>query len=306
MSACGTSARETARASTAIRVPAETGAVDRAGRDHRRPYAAARPHAAHADRAGTHLPARIRAPAPHDPRHCRRVGLRRLWRVPAVARRAAVVAPQRHDGGARRARRDCVVDRPVGAGDQAEPWQLACPRSPDDRLDRRGDLRLGILGGRAWSRSPRNGRRWCRRAWPSSGRRHFVALYLHVREATHYGRRIVLALAGAATLVIGAVAWIISIGVDDGNVSRVDLGPDVRLEARRVVPNRDIADYLAEVDKLKLAAGRERQKSLLNAPLADADDRGRELRPQSRLNRCAASPAAPCRRRRTGTDPCCA
>ncbi len=100
----------------------------------------------------------------------------------------------------------------------------------------------------------------------------FVALYLHVREATHYGRRIVLALAGAATLVIGAVAWIVSIGVEDWDVNSVDLGPDVRLEARRVVPNRDIADYLAEVDKLKLAAGRERQKSLLNAPLADADD----------------------------------
>ena len=99
-----------------------------------------------------------------------------------------------------------------------------------------------------------------------------VVLYLHLREATHYGRRIVLALAGAATLVIGAVAWIISIGVDDGDVNRVDLGPDVRLEARRVVPNRDIADYLAAVDKLQLAAGRERQKSLLNAPLADADD----------------------------------
>jgi hypothetical protein len=99
-----------------------------------------------------------------------------------------------------------------------------------------------------------------------------VALYLHLREATHYGRRIALTLAGAATLVIGTVAWIISIGVEDGDVSRVDLGPDVRLGAGRVVPNRDIADYLAGVDKLQLAAGRERQKSLLNAPLADADD----------------------------------
>jgi len=99
-----------------------------------------------------------------------------------------------------------------------------------------------------------------------------VALYLHLREATHYGRRIALSLAGAATLVIGTVAWIISIGVDDGNVNRVDLGPDVRLGAGRVVPNRDIADYLAGVDKLQLAAGRERQKSLLNAPLADAGD----------------------------------
>lgn len=99
-----------------------------------------------------------------------------------------------------------------------------------------------------------------------------AGLYLHLREATHYGRRIVLALACAAMLVIGAGAWIIAIGVDDGNVSRVELGPDVRLAARRVVPNRDIADYLAEVTKLQLAAGRERQKSLLDAPLADADD----------------------------------
>lgn len=99
----------------------------------------------------------------------------------------------------------------------------------------------------------------------------FAVLYLHMREATHYERRIVLALASAATLVLGAVAAIISIGVDEGSVSRVDLGPEVRLGARRVVPNRDIADYLAEVNKLQLAAGRERQKSLLNAPLADEE-----------------------------------
>ncbi len=98
------------------------------------------------------------------------------------------------------------------------------------------------------------------------------ALYLHLRQATHYGRRMALALAGAATLVIGAIAWVIAIGVEDGDVNRVDLGPQVRLGAERVVPNRDIADYLAEVDELKRAAARERQKSLLNAPLADADD----------------------------------
>ena len=99
-----------------------------------------------------------------------------------------------------------------------------------------------------------------------------VALYLHLREATYYGRRVSLALACAVTLVIGAVAWTIAVGVDDGNVNRVDLGPDVRLDARRVVPNRDIADYMAEVNRLQRAAGRERQKSLLNDPLADADD----------------------------------
>ncbi len=96
-----------------------------------------------------------------------------------------------------------------------------------------------------------------------------IALYLHLREATHYGRRVALALAGAATFVFGAIAWVVAIGVDDADVNRVNLGPQVRLGADRVVPNRDIADYLAEVEELQRAAGRERQKSLLNVPLAD-------------------------------------
>jgi len=99
-----------------------------------------------------------------------------------------------------------------------------------------------------------------------------VALYLHLREATLFGRRMTLALAAAVTLVLGAIAWIATIGVEDGDVGRVELGPQVRLGSGRVVPNRDIAEYLSDVDKLKMAAGRERQKSLLNAPLADAED----------------------------------
>lgn len=99
-----------------------------------------------------------------------------------------------------------------------------------------------------------------------------AALYGHLREATYYGRRVSVALAGAALLVIGIAGWIVKVGVDDSDVNRVALGPAVRLGATRVVPNRDIADYLAEVDELRLAAGRERQKSLLDAPLADADD----------------------------------
>jgi hypothetical protein len=98
------------------------------------------------------------------------------------------------------------------------------------------------------------------------------ALYLHLREATYYGRRIALVLGGIATLLIGVVAWVVAIGVDEQNVNRVELGPDVRLGAARVVPNQDIADYLAEVDKLQRDAGRNRQKSLLDAPLADSGD----------------------------------
>jgi len=99
-----------------------------------------------------------------------------------------------------------------------------------------------------------------------------AALYLHLREATHYGRRTTLGLAGTAALATGAIAWIVAIGVDDGNVNRVALGPEVRLGARRVVPNRDIAEYLADVDALQRDAGRLRQKSLLNAALADAEE----------------------------------
>jgi hypothetical protein len=98
------------------------------------------------------------------------------------------------------------------------------------------------------------------------------AVYLHLREATYYGRRASLALAGTVTLLISAVAWVAAVGVDVNDVNRVVLGPDVRLGAARVVPNRDIDDYLADVGKLQREAGRERQMSLLNAPLADADE----------------------------------
>jgi hypothetical protein len=99
-----------------------------------------------------------------------------------------------------------------------------------------------------------------------------AALYLHLREATHYGRRVALAMAATTTLVIGAIAWGVAIDFDEGDLNRVDLGPQVRLGADRVVPNRDVADYLAEIEELKRDAARERQKSLLNAPLAEADD----------------------------------
>ncbi|MCI0434881.1 MAG: FHA domain-containing protein, partial [Gemmatimonadetes bacterium] len=60
-----------------------------------------------------------------------------------------------------------------------------------------------------------------------------AALYLHLREATYYGRNVALALAGAATVIISAIAWIVAIGVEDRSVNRVNLGPDVRLGAQR-------------------------------------------------------------------------
>lgn len=99
-----------------------------------------------------------------------------------------------------------------------------------------------------------------------------AALYLHLRNATSYGRRTALAIAATLTLAIGTTAWLVQAWRDDGDVNRVELGPDVMFLERRVVPNRDPADYLADVEELRRAAARNRQQSLLETPLADADD----------------------------------
>ena len=68
---------------------------------------------------------------------------------------------------------DRAVVRPLGADDEAEPRQLARPAPRDDRLDRRGVVRLGLLAGRPRCRSPRSGRRSSRSALPPSGWRHW-------------------------------------------------------------------------------------------------------------------------------------
>jgi hypothetical protein len=69
--------------------------------------------------------------------------------------------------------------------------------------------------------------------------------------------------------VIGVIVWLLP---SASTTARQPRGLGRTCGSGRSVSNRDIADYLTEVDALRVAAGRERQKSLLNAPLADADD----------------------------------
>src|SRR6202008_2448509 len=72
-----------------------------------------------------------------------------------------------------------------------------------------------------------------------------VALYLHLREATYYGRRVALALAGAITVVIAGVASIVAIGGDEGDVNRGNLGPAVRLPPGPVGSKPEITGHTA-------------------------------------------------------------
>jgi hypothetical protein len=52
-------------------------------------------------------------------------------------------------------------------------------------------------------------------------------------------------------------------------VNRIETGPDVYPSLLRFSPTTDLADFLAESENLKRAANRNRQASLLEAPLID-------------------------------------
>ena len=151
------------------RVPAETGANIEQGELIVGTHAAARAHAAHADRAGTRVPARLRAPAPDAARGRRRRGLRRLCRVSTSgSMRRSSLLPQRHDGALVGARRDRIVDGALGADLEAEQGPLGGSRPPDDCRrsawpSAPGAIWVaGLLAYAAqWSRSPR----WASPSW---------------------------------------------------------------------------------------------------------------------------------------------
>jgi hypothetical protein len=84
-------------------------------------------------------------------------------------------------------------------------------------------------------------------------------------KATHYGRRIALA-ARRRDCRDRSVAWIVTIGVDDGDVSRVDLGRTCN-SGERVSAEPGSAGPWPGVDKLRTGGRPGRQMSLLNAPL---------------------------------------
>lgn len=100
----------------------------------------------------------------------------------------------------------------------------------------------------------------------------FAATYLHLRQATHFQRLAALALALLAPAISGGVWWLVELQVDPRTVNRRELGAAVYPPSLRLAPSMDQADYLLDVAQLKRDANRNRQQSLLENPILDADD----------------------------------
>jgi hypothetical protein len=75
-----------------------------------------------------------------------------------------------------------------------------------------------------------------------------------------------------APLICGGVWWLVDLQLDPRTVNRVTLGPRVYPSSPRLAPSTDLGDYLTDVAALKREANRNRQESLLEAPIFDAED----------------------------------
>jgi hypothetical protein len=98
------------------------------------------------------------------------------------------------------------------------------------------------------------------------------AAYLHLRQSTHLQRLAAFSLSLLAPLLGGGVWWLVDLQLDPRTVNRVELGPRVFPPSLRLSPSMDAADYLADIAELKRDANRNRQQSLLENPILDADD----------------------------------
>jgi FHA domain len=99
-----------------------------------------------------------------------------------------------------------------------------------------------------------------------------VAAYLHLRYATHLRRSVSMLLAVLAPLLCGGVWWLADLQLNPRTVNRVELGARVYPAAPRLAPSTDLGDYLTDIAALKRDANRNRQESLLETPIFDADD----------------------------------
>jgi hypothetical protein len=99
-----------------------------------------------------------------------------------------------------------------------------------------------------------------------------AAAYLHLRKSTHFRRVAALSLALAAPLLCGGVWWLVDLQLDPRTVNRVELGARVYPPALRLAPSVDLTDYLTDVADLKRDANRNRQASLIDAPILDEED----------------------------------
>jgi hypothetical protein len=68
------------------------------------------------------------------------------------------------------------------------------------------------------------------------------------------------------------VWWLVDLQLDPRTVNRVELGARVYPPALRLAPSVDLTDYLTDVADLKRDANRNRQASLIDAPILDEED----------------------------------
>ncbi len=100
----------------------------------------------------------------------------------------------------------------------------------------------------------------------------FVVAWRHLRYATRLRRVETLTLALLAPLLVGGLWWLVDQQIDPRTVNRVVQGPPIQPPSVRVSPSLDLADYLADAEELKREANRNRQQSLLAAPILDEED----------------------------------
>jgi hypothetical protein len=100
----------------------------------------------------------------------------------------------------------------------------------------------------------------------------FVAAWRHVRYATHFHRPAAMALALLAPLLGGGIWWLVDLQVDPRTVNRVELGARIHPPSMRIVASEDLGDFLTDAADLKREANRNRQRSLLAAPILDEED----------------------------------
>jgi hypothetical protein len=98
------------------------------------------------------------------------------------------------------------------------------------------------------------------------------AAYLNLRHATQFRPVAALSLALLAPLLLGGMAWLADLQLNPRTVNRVELGARIYPPGLRLAPSVDLADYLADVATLKRDANRNRQSSLLETPILEAEE----------------------------------
>jgi hypothetical protein len=100
----------------------------------------------------------------------------------------------------------------------------------------------------------------------------FLAAWRHLRYATHFRRPAAMALALLAPLLGGGLWWLVDLQVDPRTVNRIEQGARIQPPSVRIVASEDLGDFLTDASELKREANRNRQRSLLAAPILDEED----------------------------------